>query len=212
MYQLDLNFTVASNTTGPTEYSRICVHYVPDRQEMSDVASILPTAVMAGNPSDKNFLRLDPAEKRSKPFNKVFQSGLLAHDKILYKAWTRERLDLMLGFANWMIMLWDTPWTSQPCTCGIRFEQLNHSIRRYTLSREQLHACQEQADAEYKLLKFGTSEGLGLTRTLQLLSSIEGDILLQRCKCGKQTAMGSGRMFPGNSFFKKYSNAHSQWS
>lgn len=155
-HQLDLDFIVMSNVSGGSmEYSRVRIRYRPDNKDMNDAASVLPLSIVSGTAENADFERLDAPQRRSKPFSEIFKSQLLANDKNLYIAWTRERLDLMLGFTNWMFLLWDTQWTSQPCCCGIRFEQIRRNTRCHVLACQRGHSCHELLDTQHKLLSLG---------------------------------------------------------
>lgn len=72
-------------------------------------------------------LRLFPASTRKTfPFRKLFEDGFFEREDV-YKAWEPDRARLTLGLVNWTILLWNTPWTTEPCCCGIRFEQVPQS-------------------------------------------------------------------------------------
>jgi hypothetical protein len=74
-----------------------------------------------------NSLQLFPASiRKTFPFRKLFEDGFFEQEDV-YKAWEADRARLALGLVNWMILLWNTPWTTDPCCCGIRFEQVSHS-------------------------------------------------------------------------------------
>lgn len=49
------------------------------------------------------------------------------------KALEEERSVIALGLVNWMFLLWNTPWTSNPCTCKLRRTKLESSRGQYML-------------------------------------------------------------------------------
>ncbi|KAL9116556.1 MAG: hypothetical protein Q9187_006919 [Circinaria calcarea] len=75
------------------------------------------------------------------------------------KALEEERSVVALGLVNWMFLLWNTPWTSNPCTCKLRRTKLKSSRGQYILesciSSHTHPLCIAEDACEPKLLLLG---------------------------------------------------------
>ena len=85
---------------------------------------------------------------------KLLQDGIL-RDKEVYKAWEGDRANLIFGFVNWTILLWETNWTTHPCCCGLRFEQMSLNNRQHTLTAVEKDNCHGDLGIKKKLLLLG---------------------------------------------------------
>lgn len=97
------------------------------------------------------------APRRSLPLRSIFDHGLL-NDKVAYKKWEPERARLALEYVNWVLLLWNTPWTMNPCSCALRFEEHregNQTVRRHILSGHCDEKCPNLIDPRYRLVFVG---------------------------------------------------------
>ncbi|RBA22421.1 hypothetical protein FPRO05_00768 [Fusarium proliferatum] len=80
-----------------------------------------PSTVSSGAPGDYDLV--PELEYRPVPFRhileRVSQSCIQQHDQSL-RATRLERCRGALGLANWAVLLWNTSWSSNICTCSIR--------------------------------------------------------------------------------------------
>lgn len=53
---------------------------------------------------------------------------------IMRKAFDHDRISIALALVNWVILLYNTPWTFAPCTCKIRRIQLQNLEERYVFA------------------------------------------------------------------------------
>lgn len=80
---------------------------------------------------------------------------------IMWKAFEHDRVSIALALVNWVILLYNTPWTSAPCTCKIRRIQLQNLQERYVFVSElDTHsgpACFGEDLSNRKLVLLGTT-------------------------------------------------------
>lgn len=96
----------------------------------------------------------EPIVNRLLRFAHLLKTVLL-HEANVYKAWEEDRAALSYGFAQWMVVLWRTKWTSRPCCCGIRFQTIAESGKRiHTFSSDE-HVCDRKTLEEQRLLLIG---------------------------------------------------------
>lgn len=83
---------------------------------------------------DQTLLKpLDSHCKRlSRPVRSLFLDQSFKRSYIA-KAWSHDRARLLFAFANWMVLLFNTPWIDHACCCQIRFEIIGDGIE-YVLS------------------------------------------------------------------------------
>ena len=77
---------------------------------------------------------------------------------IMRKAFDHDRISIALALVNWVILLYNTPWTSAPCTCKIRRIQLQNLEERYVfVSKLDTHSgpCFDEDLSERKLVLLG---------------------------------------------------------
>lgn len=118
--------------------------------------------------ANQSFGVLNPSTgQRSHSYRKLLQDGIL-RDKEVYKAWEGDRANLIFGFINWTILLWGTNWTTHPCCCGLRFEQISLNDRQHTLTAVK-DDCHGDLGIKKKLLLLGmTLAELTMARSLQI--------------------------------------------
>lgn len=75
------------------------------------------------------FNLLEEPKSRSKPFRKMLTEGILSGPN--RKSFDVERAELAYGLAHWFVMLWNTPWSWNLCSCGIRCTRLVKSSTRH---------------------------------------------------------------------------------
>ncbi|MCJ1428316.1 hypothetical protein MMC29_006225 [Sticta canariensis] len=75
------------------------------------------------------------------------------------RVFDHDRISIALALVNWVILLYNTPWTSAPCTCKIRRIQLQNSEERYVfVSRLDTHSgppCFGEDLSDRKLVSLG---------------------------------------------------------
>lgn len=88
------------------------------------------------------------ASRLSLPFRDIFLRGVLNNKKFV-KGWRQEQAQLLRGLVNWILLLWHTSWTLNPCCCGIHFESLSNNGKRHILISditERQHDCRGSED------------------------------------------------------------------
>ena len=68
--------------------------------------------------------------KRSRALKKMLTDGIFSGEHRKY--FEVERADLIYGLGHWMVLLWNTPWFSDLCTCGIRCNDLANANTRHS--------------------------------------------------------------------------------
>jgi hypothetical protein len=63
-----------------------------------------------------------------------------------WHSWRADRLDLVRGLLNWTILLWDTRWTRELCSCRLQVEKdpTAPSIVLPILTAEKYHGCEHK--------------------------------------------------------------------
>lgn len=79
---------------------------------------------------DQYFDFLKKPSKRSRSFKKKLAEGIF--DRTSRKSFEMERAELVYGPGHWMILLWNTPWSRDLCTCGIRCTELETTYTRHS--------------------------------------------------------------------------------
>ena len=79
---------------------------------------------------DGYFNLLDKPYRRSRPLRQMITDGLFSGKN--RKAFDMDRADLVYGLGHWMVLLWNTPWSFDLCTCGIRCVYLADARARHT--------------------------------------------------------------------------------
>ncbi|KAB8199099.1 hypothetical protein BDV34DRAFT_207444, partial [Aspergillus parasiticus] len=153
-----IGFTMLKKDDGhDSSFKRISVHF---NSEISmNINHIAETVVgrvsSAESESLPNYLeQLQPANGRSFSLKCLMKEGWLKDDMV-YKSWAEDRLRLIYGFAHWMILLWGVQWTLPPCSCGIRFETVATSLRRYTYTTGEHYQCLAESLSQQRLLLIG---------------------------------------------------------
>ena len=73
---------------------------------------------------------LEHPVKRSRALKKMLTAGIFSGEH--RKDFELERADLVYGLGHWMVLLWNTPWFSDFCTCGIRCIHLANTHTRHS--------------------------------------------------------------------------------
>jgi len=121
-------------------FSRFRIHYNSawSRKRFKYISS-LPQRALAGNIPDGQYQNLEPIHLRSYPLRTLLKMGIFSN-ATTYKAWEKDRMALMVGMANWTMLLWQSNWTRYICTCGIRFSEIRLQsqamVRRHALTEE----------------------------------------------------------------------------
>lgn len=68
----------------------------------------------------------------SRPFRKMLTGGV--HSGPNGQSFDVERAELAYGLACWFILLWDTPWLLNLCSCGIRCLRLKNASTRHAFT------------------------------------------------------------------------------
>ena len=76
------------------------------------------------------FDMLEKPTRRSRPLRKLITEGVFSGKN--RKSFEVERADLVYGLGHWMVLLWNTPWSSDLCTCGIRYIHLLDARTRHS--------------------------------------------------------------------------------
>lgn len=79
---------------------------------------------------DRSFSLLERPRKRSRPLRKMLTEGLFSGE--CRKNFDVERADLICGLGHWMVLLWNTPWSCDICTCGIRCTYITNTCTRHS--------------------------------------------------------------------------------
>ena len=79
---------------------------------------------------DRYFDLLDKPYRRSRPLRQMITDGLFSGKS--RKAFDADRADLVYGLGHWMVLLWNTPWSFDLCTCGIRCVYLADARTRHS--------------------------------------------------------------------------------
>ena len=78
------------------------------------------------------FSLLEKPARRSRPLRKMLTEGVFSgKDR---KSFEVERANLIYGLGHWMLLLWNTPWSRDLCTCGIRCTLLADTHTRHSFS------------------------------------------------------------------------------
>ena len=108
------------------------------------------------------FTLLENPVKRSRAFKKLLIDGLFSKEH--RKTFEADRADLIYGLGHWMILLWNTPWISDLCTCGIRCIHLADATTRHSfLSRPDAGHIDRDLDCHPPCLARHRFELLGVT-------------------------------------------------
>lgn len=106
---------------------------------------------------DKQWRILEHPYMQDRPSKELF--GEETQSAIVRKALELERLSIALALVNWVILLWNTPWTFAPCNCKIRRVRLQSLQERYVfVSRLDTHcgpACFSEDLSSRKLTLLG---------------------------------------------------------
>lgn len=108
---------------------------------------------------DKPCHSLELLHTLDRPLKMLFGEGETS--LITQKAFELDRISIALALVNWVILLYNTPWTSAPCTCKIRRMQLQSSQERYVfvtnLDTHSGRACFGEDLSNRKLVLLGTA-------------------------------------------------------
>ena len=105
---------------------------------------------------------LENPTKRSRALKKLLTDGLSSREH--RKNFEADRADLIYGLGHWMILLWNTPWLSDLCSCGIRCIHLADATMRHSfLSRPDAGHIDRDLDCHPPYLAGHRFELLGVT-------------------------------------------------
>jgi hypothetical protein len=86
--------------------------------------------------------------------NKISESTL-EHQKILRLTTRLERAEAAVGLVNWVILLWNTPWVAEVCTCSIHSAFYTDKMCHFTLGwTEECHVGPQCIALNYKERKY----------------------------------------------------------
>ena len=112
--------------------------------------------------NNRIFDLLEKPIKRSRAFKKLLIDGLFSEEH--RKNFEADRADLIYGLGHWMILLWNTPWISDLCTCGIRCIHLADATMRHSfLPRPDAGHMDRDLDCHPRSLAGHRFELLGVT-------------------------------------------------
>ena len=112
--------------------------------------------------SERVFSLLVNPLRRSRALKKTLKDRVFSEEH--RKNFEVDRADLIYGLGHWMIMLWNTPWLSDLCTCGIRCTHLVDATTRHSfLSRPDAGHTDRDLDCHSPYLAGHQFELLGIT-------------------------------------------------
>ena len=132
---------------------------------------------------DKQWRILEHPYMQDRPSKELF--GEEAQSGIVRKALELERLSIALALVNWVILLWNTPWTFAPCTCKIRRVRLQSLQERYVfVSKLDNHcgpACFSEDLSSRKLTLLGIALAeLALATSLVVTAGADDEVVFSR--------------------------------
>lgn len=107
---------------------------------------------------DRFFSLLERPSKRSRPLRKMLTEGLFSGE--CRENFDVERADLIYGLGYWMVLLWNTPWSCDICTCGIRCAYMTNACTRHSFSYPRRHwrpECHSSELAENRFVLLGVA-------------------------------------------------------
>lgn len=93
-------------------------------------------------------------QQRSVSLRTMFEKNYL-QGKRANKFWKTERAHLALRYTNWVLLLWNTPWTANLCTSTISFADFHDHPRFHSLSVTSLTEPATQPTEARRLMLFG---------------------------------------------------------
>ena len=79
---------------------------------------------------DQFFSLLERPSRRSRPLRQMLAESTFSGSH--RKAFEAERADLVYGLGHWMVLLWNTPWSTHLCTCRIHCICLADACMRHS--------------------------------------------------------------------------------
>ena len=108
---------------------------------------------------DQFFSLLERPSRRSRPLRQTLADNTFSGSH--RKAFEAERADLLYGLGHWMVLLRDTPWCSDLCTCKIRCICLADACIRHSFfsrsDRFRGSKCHHTTFAENRLRSLGVA-------------------------------------------------------
>lgn len=80
--------------------------------------------------SHQLFSPLERPISRSRPLRKMLTGSVFSGTR--RKSFDVERASLVYGLGHWVVLLWNTPWSDNLCTCGIRCTHLADTNTRHS--------------------------------------------------------------------------------
>ncbi|ETS80573.1 hypothetical protein PFICI_08102 [Pestalotiopsis fici W106-1] len=123
-----------------------------------------------GNPTQGVSKEPWPISQRCRSFGRLFRDGIF-EDEATLMSWTPRRAELILSLTNWVFLLWDTPWTADLCSLGLRSVcdapalKNDLAVRLNTLGVDFQHRTDCNHAHDNKLLSFGILVAELLTTT-----------------------------------------------
>lgn len=191
-YHLELDFTLCLDGDAHGGlWRRVRVKY-DSPVDPKTVARSLPRRMLSLKTSNQtsktaSVVMLGNMNRRSKPFRPLLQGGRLV-ESATAKAWEADRATLLLGLADWIVLMWNTLWSSVPCCCGIRFQELDSGARQYVFAVDKHEDCRGPSIAAHKLLQLGLTIAellIGTSLRVPILDSdaVSRVTLLERWDC-----------------------------
>ena len=112
--------------------------------------------------NNRIFDLLENPVKRSRALKKMLIDEVFSEEH--RKNVEADRADLIYGLGHWMMLLWNTPWLSDLCTCGIRCIYLADATTRHSfLARPDAGHMDRNLDCHPPYLAEHRFELLGVT-------------------------------------------------
>ncbi|KAB2570853.1 hypothetical protein DBV05_g10488 [Lasiodiplodia theobromae] len=154
---LDIDFTLQlmSPKDQPT-WKRFRVQHKKGTKPENTATSLLDHIAQPNSVcSSTSELRTASRKQLSIPFQKIFDQGHLQNERARIAS-RKEIACLAWKYVNWVILLWDTPWMRDPCSCSLRFERNGNAEHRHVLSLDPTKECRNQYLAgNHKLVLLG---------------------------------------------------------
>ena len=154
---------------------------------VAQIGSLLRNTAETGEGFGGSFTILEKPSSLSRPIRIMLNEGL--YSSIKRKSFELERANLMYSLAHWCIALWNTPWSSRLCTCGIRCVTVPDSAVSHTFkpSSEGFHrppACHSAANSNKRRYLLGVAlaelvlaRPISICDTKELTYAIDGQSL-----------------------------------
>ncbi|KAF2405337.1 hypothetical protein EJ06DRAFT_578537 [Trichodelitschia bisporula] len=159
IYDINLDFSLHYHDRSgddKAECRRIRIAYDPSQSHyvlldyVSESIGELTKRPSTPSPLDN----LPHCQRISRPLESLFSNQTFATPNMA-KVWEHDQARLLFGFVNWMVLLYNTPWTDHACCCELRFEHLPDGNTPYVLSGLKRGDCRNALVKGQKLLLLG---------------------------------------------------------